>query len=265
MPLLALVAVTAVWGLTFVQVKDAVAVYPLFAFLTWRFAIASLTLAPLGLRRLGSLGGRGTAAAALLGLLLAVGYALQTAGLERTTASGAGFVTGMYVVLTPLLALLFFRTRASRAAWFGVVLATLGLALLSGVHADSPVGDLARPRCRRCLRAADRADGALRAARDPLALTLVEMLAALAGLAAVAGARWRARPGAAWMDGVECAACHRHLRECARLPRPELGATADERDAHRARIRARACLCSALRISHSTATGSAPSAGEAAL
>ncbi len=189
MPLLALVAVTAVWGLTFVQVKDAVAIYPLFAFLTWRFAIASLTLAGPGLRRLGSLGARGTAEAALLGLLLAAGYALQTAGLERTTASGAGFVTGMYVVLTPLLALLLFRTRASRAAWFGVVLATIGLALLSGVHADSPAGDLL------VLGAA--AVYALQIVlmeryaplRDPLALTLVEMLAALAGLAIVAGAR----------------------------------------------------------------------------
>jgi drug/metabolite transporter (DMT)-like permease len=78
-PLLVLIAVTAVWGVTFVQVKDAVALYPLFAFLALRFAIASLTLAPPGARRLRSLGRGGWAAAVFAGALLGAGYALQTA------------------------------------------------------------------------------------------------------------------------------------------------------------------------------------------
>jgi drug/metabolite transporter (DMT)-like permease len=137
-----LVAVTAVWGVTFVQVKDAVAIYPLFAFLALRFGIASCTLAPPGLRRLRSLGARGAGAGALAGSLVGGGYVLQTAGLERTTVSSTGFITGMYVVLTPLLALAIFRVRIGNAAWVGVVLATAGLALLSGVHAGSPAGDL---------------------------------------------------------------------------------------------------------------------------
>src|SRR5438309_7822471 len=85
--LLALIAVTAVWGVTFVQVKDAVAVYPLFAFLAMRFAIASATLALPGARRARSLGRRGFGAGVVLGALLAAGYALQTAGLQRTTVS----------------------------------------------------------------------------------------------------------------------------------------------------------------------------------
>src|SRR5262245_6699946 len=88
--LLALLAVTAVWGVTFVQVKDAIALYPLFAFLAVRFVLATLTLAVPGASRLRSLGRQGTGAAALLGLLLAGGYALQTAGLERTTVSSTG-------------------------------------------------------------------------------------------------------------------------------------------------------------------------------
>ena len=100
----ALIAVTAVWGVTFVQVKDAVALYPLFAFLTLRFAIASLVLAAPAAGRLRSLGRPGWVAA-LAGLLLATGYGLQTAGLQRTTVSSAGFITGLYVVFTPLLAL----------------------------------------------------------------------------------------------------------------------------------------------------------------
>jgi drug/metabolite transporter (DMT)-like permease len=140
--LLALIAVTAVWGVTFVQVKDAVALYPLFAFLAVRFAIASLTLAGPAAARLRRLDRRGIGAGVALGLLLAAGYALQTAGLARTTVSSTGFITGMYVVLTPLTALVLFRQRIGRAAWSGVALATVGLALLSGIHAGSVAGDL---------------------------------------------------------------------------------------------------------------------------
>jgi drug/metabolite transporter (DMT)-like permease len=140
--LLALIAVTAVWGVTFVQVKDAVALYPLFAFLAVRFAIASLTLAGPAVARLRRLDRRGLGAGIVLGLLLAAGYALQTAGLARTTVSSTGFITGMYVVLTPLIAVALFRHRIGLVAWSGVALATIGLALLSGIHAGSAAGDL---------------------------------------------------------------------------------------------------------------------------
>jgi drug/metabolite transporter (DMT)-like permease len=185
-PVLALVAVTAVWGVTFVQVKDAVALYPLFAFLAVRFAIASGTLAPAGARRLRSLGSPGLRAGALAGALLGAGYALQTAGLERTTVSSTGFITGMYVVLTPVIGLVLFRVRIAGAAWIGVGLATLGLAMLSGVHGGSLVGD--------ALVLAGAAVYALQivlmerfAPRyDVIAFTLVEMLTAFAGLLVVA-------------------------------------------------------------------------------
>src|SRR5438094_1604436 len=141
--LLALIAVTAVWGVTFVQVKDAVALYPLFAFLAVRFAIATGVLAVPALARLRSLGRGGAGGGVLLGLLLAAGYVLQTAGLERTTVSSTGFITGMYVVLTPLLALALFRARIGLAAWGGVLVAAPGLAVLARVHAASITGDLA--------------------------------------------------------------------------------------------------------------------------
>ncbi len=161
----ALVAVTAVWGLTFVQVKDAVELYPVMPFLALRFAIAALVLAPFAVApaRAGS-AGEDSASAALAGALLAGGYTLQTLGLERTSVSSAGFVTGMYVVLTPLIAFACFRTRIGRATWIGVVLATLGLALLAGVHEGQLGGNLLVLGGRGGLLAADRADGAVRAA-----------------------------------------------------------------------------------------------------
>jgi drug/metabolite transporter (DMT)-like permease len=184
--LLALVAVTALWGLTFVQIKNAVELYPLFAFLAIRFAIATATLAPFAHRRLRSLTRRGRLAGAALGLLLAVGYALQTAGLERTTVSNAGFITGLYVVFTPLAAVALFRVRIPRVVWAGVALSTAGLALLSGVGGGDPLGDL--------LVLLGSAAYSLQIALmerfapryDPLAFTFVEMLAAFAGFAVVA-------------------------------------------------------------------------------
>jgi drug/metabolite transporter (DMT)-like permease len=186
--LLALVLVTAVWGVTFVQVKDAVALYPLFAFLAVRFWIATLTLAVPGVPRIRSLGRPGLVGGAFLGLLLAAGYTLQTAGLERTTVSSTGFITGMYVVLTPLIALVLVRSRIGLPVWGGVALSTIGLAMLSGIHAGSVTGDL--------LVLAAAAVYSLQivlmegyAPRyDAVAFTFVEMLAAGVALGVVAAA-----------------------------------------------------------------------------
>jgi drug/metabolite transporter (DMT)-like permease len=184
--LVALIFVTAVWGVTFVQVKDAVAIYPLFGFLAVRFAIASATLALPAAKRVRGLGRSGAVGGAFLGLLLAAGYALQTAGLEKTTVSSTGFITGMYVVLTPLIALLLYRSRIGLAAWGGVAVATAGLAMLSGIHAGSVTGDL--------LVLAAAAVYSLQIVlmeryaprHDALAFTFVEMAAACLGLLVVA-------------------------------------------------------------------------------
>ena len=183
---LALVAVTAVWGLTFVQVKDAVELYPLFAFLALRFAIATVVLAPPARRPVRELPRGGWVAGAGLGLLLAAGYALQTAGLERTSVSNAGFITGLYVVFTPLAAVALFRVRIGAIVWAGVALSTAGLALLSGGGGADGIGDL--------LVLAGSAAYSLQIALmeryapryDPVAFTFVEMLAAFAGFAVVA-------------------------------------------------------------------------------
>src|SRR2546422_7880033 len=140
--LAALIAVTAVWGVTFVQVKDAVDVYPLFAFLAVRYAIAAAALGVLGVGRVRSLGRSGLGAGVVLGVLGALGIGLQTAGLHPTTVSSTGFITGLYVVLTLLFGLLLFRTRVGAEVWAGVALSITGLAMLSGVHVGSTEGDL---------------------------------------------------------------------------------------------------------------------------
>jgi drug/metabolite transporter (DMT)-like permease len=188
-PLIALIAVTAGWGVTFVQVKDAVEIYPLYAFLAVRYAIATGALGAVGAHRVRTLGRGGFAAGAVLGALLGVGIGLQTAGLERTTVSSTGFITGLYVVLTPLFGLALFRTRVGLEDWLGIVLSVAGLAMLSGVHVGSTNGDL--------LVLASSAAQALQILMveryanryDAVALTLVELATCLAGFLALALAR----------------------------------------------------------------------------
>jgi drug/metabolite transporter (DMT)-like permease len=187
--LVALIAVTAIWGVTFVQVKDAVEIYPLYAFLAVRYAIATGVLGAVGARRVRTLGRGGFAAGALLGGLLGVGIGLQTAGLERTTVSSTGFITGLYVVLTPLFGLALFRTRVGLEVWLGIVLSVAGLAMLSGVHVGSTNGDL--------LVLASSAAQALQILMveryanryDAVALTLVELATCLAVFLVLALAR----------------------------------------------------------------------------
>ena len=186
MPLLALIAVTAVWGVTFVQVKDAVAIYPLFAFLAVRYAIATGALALAGGTRVRTLGRSGWTAGALVGSLLGLGIGLQTAGLERTTVSSTGFITGLYVVFTPVFGLALFRTSVAVEVWLGVAFALAGLAMLSGVPVGTTGGNL--------LVLASAAAQALqivaleRYARryDAIALTLVQMAVCLATFLVIA-------------------------------------------------------------------------------
>jgi drug/metabolite transporter (DMT)-like permease len=141
-PLLALVLVTAIWGYTFVPVQKAVGAYPLFAFLAVRFAISTAALAPLAWPSLRALPRAGWAAGTLAGTFLALAYGLQTAGLELTTVTSTGFITGLYVVVTPLLALAAFRTPVPRPVWLGVALSLIGLLLLSGAPGGSWVGNV---------------------------------------------------------------------------------------------------------------------------
>jgi drug/metabolite transporter (DMT)-like permease len=141
LPLPALVGVTAVWGVTFVQVQDAIALYPLFAFLAVRFTISAVVLAPFAWRPLLALPREGLVAGLGVGVLLAGAYGFQTAGLDRTTVASTGFITGLYVVFTPLIALWLFGTRVPTLAWTGVGLSVLGLLLLNGVPGGSALGN----------------------------------------------------------------------------------------------------------------------------
>lgn len=117
---------TAIWGYTFVIVRDAVLVYPVVPFLSLRFVLAALLLSPLLLR-----GAADLKAGVLPGIALGAGYLFQTLGLQYTTASQAGLLTGLFVVFTPVLELAVYRLRPRTVTVGAVLAAFAGTALLA--------------------------------------------------------------------------------------------------------------------------------------
>lgn len=142
-----LVFVTLIWGSTFVMVKDVLAHVSPMILLASRFAIGAVALALMLflLRRWRGFTMREVAWGVVVGVALWGGYALQTVGLQWTSASNAGFLTGMSVALVPILGVPILKQVPSRWAWVGVLLAITGLAMLSlrfdeGVSVN--IGDL---------------------------------------------------------------------------------------------------------------------------
>lgn len=133
---LSLIGIAAIWGLTFVMVQDAVEVLPVMSFLAYRFIPASLLVGLVFRRRLAQLSRDGWKAGFVMGVFLTAGYVSQTLGLERTTASSAGFITGTFVVLTPVFGALILRQRAGPLAWTAAVVTAFGLYLLSGTSGE---------------------------------------------------------------------------------------------------------------------------------
>lgn len=128
---LALLAVTAAWGSTFFLTKDLLRYLPATDYLGLRFLIAAVVMVIVFAKPTRSLGRADWRAGLILGLLYGVAQIVQTTGLAHTSASLSGFVTGMYVVLTPLLGALLLRDRIPGATWIGVALSLAGLAVLS--------------------------------------------------------------------------------------------------------------------------------------
>jgi drug/metabolite transporter (DMT)-like permease len=137
----ALLVAALLYGITFPLVKDALDDITPFAYLLGRFTVATLILVPVVLvaRRaeLGPDARRTVVRAGLVaGALLFGGYAAQTVGLQYTSASTSAFVTGLYVVITPVIESSLRRRLPAPAVVLGLVLATGGLALLTDVSLD---------------------------------------------------------------------------------------------------------------------------------
>ncbi|HEX8970493.1 DMT family transporter [Oryzihumus sp.] len=128
---LLLVSVTAVWGSTFFLIRDVVRQLSPADFLAVRFTIAAVVITAVFWRQVRRLDRRELTVGAGLGVLYGVAQVLQTVGLAHTDASRSGFITGTYVVLTPVFGAVLLRDRVPRSTWVAVGMATAGLAALS--------------------------------------------------------------------------------------------------------------------------------------
>ena len=127
----ALLGVAAMWGAAFVLMKGAIKRQDVNSFLFTRFAVAGVVMVLLKPKVVKLFTRDLVTKGFIAGCFLGSGYILQTLGLARTTAAVTGFVTGMYVIATPLIAALVLRQKISRRTWAYVLIATAGLALLA--------------------------------------------------------------------------------------------------------------------------------------
>ena len=127
----ALLAVAMAWGWSFVIMKDAIDRQGVNNFLFTRFAVAVVVMIMIRPKILQLMNRDLVMRAGAAGIFLGSGYIFQTLGLERTGAAITGFVTGLYIVLTPIFALIFLRQRVNRFTWSCIAIATIGLAFLS--------------------------------------------------------------------------------------------------------------------------------------
>ncbi|NQU26557.1 MAG: DMT family transporter [Candidatus Nealsonbacteria bacterium] len=137
---LLLISVTIVWGWSFVLVKDAIAIYGVMSFLTVRFIVAGLVMAPYSARRVT----RSSLAVGIpIGLVLSAVFVTQTFGLQWTTATNSGLITGLFVVFAPMANRVMFGVRTRWLSWAAIAISFVGLALLTGSGPDRlNVGDL---------------------------------------------------------------------------------------------------------------------------
>lgn len=136
-----LVALTIVWGSTFFLIKDLVQHVPSLDFLGVRFVTAAAAMTLIAWRRIARLPRPLIVRSIALGGLYALAQILQTLGLESTPASVSGFLTGLYVVLTPLIAALALRQRVERSTWIAVAVAAAGLAVLTLTGVSLGIGE----------------------------------------------------------------------------------------------------------------------------
>ena len=127
----ALLGVAAAWGLAFVVMKDAIERQSVNNFLFTRFTLAVVVMVLIRPQVVKKFNNDLLLRGSMAGVFLGFGYIFQTLGLERTGAAITGFITGLYVVLTPLLASFVLKEQISRFVWLCIFIATIGLALLS--------------------------------------------------------------------------------------------------------------------------------------
>ena len=183
----ALLSVSAAWGMAFVVMKDAIERQSVNNFLFTRFSLAVIVMVALKPQVLMKLDRDLIIRAGSAGVFLGLGYIFQTLGLARTGAAITGFVTGLYVVFTPLLAYFFLKERLTKLIWACVFIATIGLGLLSIRGFSVGIGEMLVLASAFFFAAHIIALGKWSSGRDVYGMTIVQlaMCALLSGLASI--------------------------------------------------------------------------------
>jgi drug/metabolite transporter (DMT)-like permease len=138
----AMLATAAVWGGSFVLMKDAIQEQDVYSFLSSRFLVASALMIAYRPNVFKGLTSKFIRQGVLAGVLLGGGYIFQTLGLAKTTVSNTGFITGLYLVFTPLISLIILKRKVLNIQWLAVVVATLGLFLISYNGISIGIGEI---------------------------------------------------------------------------------------------------------------------------
>ena len=128
---IAMISIAAVWGSSFVVMKDSLERQNVFSFLSSRFILAALLMFLYKPGVLRGLTKKFIYRGIIAGILLGGGYIFQTYGLTKTTVSNTGFITGLYLVFTPLISLIILKRHVLKIQWLAVVIATIGLFFIS--------------------------------------------------------------------------------------------------------------------------------------
>ncbi len=126
-----LLVIVIIWGYTFALIKGVIDLIPPYTYLTYRFLLAALILILVFWKRIKEINIMVLKKGSLIGIFLFLGYTLQTVGLKYTTATKAGFITGLSVVLVPIISHFFIKEKINRNSVIGVVLAFIGLWFLN--------------------------------------------------------------------------------------------------------------------------------------
>jgi drug/metabolite transporter (DMT)-like permease len=197
----ALLSVAAIWGLAFVVMKDAIERQTVNNFLVSRFVVAVVVMILIRPQCLKLINKDLLTRGSLAGLFLGAGYILQTLGLARTGAAITGFITGLYIVFTPLLASLILKARVTKLTWICVGIATVGLALLSLQGWSIGTGELLVLGSAFAFGAHIIALGKWSGGRDAYALTVVQLsvCGVMAGVASIFEGGYQLPPdGGVW-------------------------------------------------------------------
>ena len=179
---LALLFVAFIWGATFVVVQNAMSFVGPFSFNAVRFLFAGLILFVIQLISMKKTpikrAGYSSVAGIIVGFFLCIGYLLQTCGLLYTTSSKAGFLTGLSIVMVPVLSFIFLKQKANIFIVLGITVATIGLFLLTaGNSFQLNIGDLLILGCAVAFAAHILVNGFFSKKVSPLLLSTTQILA----------------------------------------------------------------------------------------